>query len=78
MTQAAPTFLKEQPQLRRSPLVDLAVTAASPAEPAAQVQQALVTLARRLRPGLSGRCVSRVELNRCAFWPAPRRCSLNP
>lgn len=46
--ETALAFLKEQVQLRRSPLVDLAVTAASPAEPAVQVRHAFITLAQRV------------------------------
>ena len=46
--QTSVAFLKEQWRLRQSPLVELAVAAASPAEPPAQVRQAFITLANRL------------------------------
>lgn len=41
-------FLSNQLRSRRSSLVDLAITATSLAEPAAQVRQAFITLAQRL------------------------------
>ena len=46
--QTSLAFLREQLQVRRSPLVELAVTAASPAEPPAQVRHAFIVLAHRL------------------------------
>lgn len=79
VTQAALTFLKKQLQLRRSPLVELAVTAASPSEPQRRCSKPSSPSRNAFSTPSTGieqtPSVSRVELYRCAFWPAPRRCS---